>query len=642
MNEFKKEFKAEPKRLLELMINSIYTNKEIFLREIISNASDAIDKLYYKCLTEGISGCNRSDFFIRVKPDKAARTLTISDNGIGMTKEELEENLGVIAKSGSLDFKKDMENKEDIDIIGQFGVGFYSSFMVAKNVKVISRAYGQEEAYIWESEGTEGYSITQGEKQGVGTDIILTLRDNSDEAQYDEYLEEYTLRRLITHYSDYIRYPIIMNTEHHRPIEDIKHDHDETDHDEEPKYETYYEDETINSMVPLWKKPKKDITEEEYNQFYMDKFHDWQAPLKVIHSNIEGTLQYNSLMFIPAEASYDYYTKDYEKGLSLYSGGVLIMEKCPDLLADYFSFVKGLVDTADLSLNISREMLQHDRQLKAIATQIEKKIKSELMDMLKKDRENYEKFFKGFGRQLKYGLYSDYGLHKDLLADLILFTSSFEGKPVSFDEYISRMPSEQKYIYYACGQSESRIAAMPQTEALKEKGFEILYCTQDVDEFALKTIMNYNGKEFRNVAEGDLGIEATEEEKEKNEKAASENKDLLEAIKSALSGKLSDVRISARLKNHAVCFSSEGGISIEMEKVLNTMPNSPGVSAQKVLELNPNHPVFAALSEDYKQNGEGGKLGNYAKLLYNQALLIEGLPVEDPAEFSDLICKLMV
>lgn len=635
----KRQFKAEPKRLLDLMINSIYTNREIFLRELISNASDAIDKLYYKFLTEGVGGKSRSDFSIRVTPDKAARTLTISDDGIGMTKDELAENLGIIAKSGSEDFKKALDTKEDIDIIGQFGVGFYSAFMVAKNVKVRSLAYGETQAYQWESEGTDGYTITECNKEGNGTEIILTLREDTEAEQFSTYLEEYTLRRLITHYSDYIRYPIIMQVTKRKevPVSDEEKEKD----DYEPAYESYQEDETINSMVPLWKKAKKDITQDEYDHFYEDNFHDYQAPLSVIHTNAEGALNYNALLFIPQEASYDYYTRDFEKGLALYTNGVLIMEKCAEMLPDYFSFVKGLVDSSDLTLNISRETLQHDRQLRAIASHLEKKIKTELKEMLTKDREKYEGFFRSFGRQIKYGLYSDYGIHKDVLSDLVLFESSYEGKPVTFEEYISRMAPDQKYIYYACGENASRIASMPQTEALKAKGYEILYCTQDVDEFALKTIERVNDKPFRNISEGDLGIELSEEEKEQVKKAGEENSELLKAMKEHLSDKVSDVKISSRLTDHAVCLSTQGGLSIDMEKVLNAMPSSyQKVKAEKVLELNSSHPVFATLKEAF-DTGNTDKLDDYTDLLYNQALLIEGLPVEDPSKLSDMICRLM-
>ena len=635
----KRQFKAEPKRLLDLMINSIYTNREIFLRELISNASDAIDKLYYKFLTEGVGGRSRSDFSIRVIPDKAARTLTISDDGIGMTKDELAENLGIIAKSGSEDFKKALDTKEDIDIIGQFGVGFYSAFMVAKNVKVRSLAYGETQAYQWESEGTDGYTISECDKEGNGTEIILTLREDTEAEQYSTYLEEYTLRRLITHYSDYIRYPIIMQVTKRREIPASDEEKEKDDY--EPRYESFREDETINSMVPLWKKAKKDITQDEYDHFYEDNFHDYQAPLRVIHTNAEGALDYNALLFIPQEASYDYYTRDFEKGLALYTNGVLIMEKCAEMLPDYFSFVKGLVDSSDLTLNISRETLQHDRQLRAIASHLEKKIKTELKEMLTKDREKYEGFFRSFGRQIKYGLYSDYGIHKDVLSDLVLFESSYEGKPVTFEEYISRMAPDQKYIYYACGENASRIASMPQTEALKAKGYEILYCTQDVDEFALKTIEKVNDKPFRNISEGDLGIELSEEEKEQVKKAGEENSALLKAMKEHLSDKVSDVKISSRLTDHAVCLSTQGGLSIDMEKVLNAMPSSyQKVKAEKVLELNSSHPVFATLKEAFDA-GNTDKLDDYTDLLYNQALLIEGLPVEDPSRLSDMICRLM-
>ncbi len=635
----KKQFKAESKRLLDLMINSIYTNKEIFLRELISNASDAIDKLYYKCLTENISGIDRGDFLIRLTADKNARTLTVADNGIGMSKQDLEDNLGIIAKSGSMNFKKENTEKADIDIIGQFGVGFYSAFMVSKKIEVVSKAYGSEEAWKWESEGCDGYTVTACDKDTNGTQITLTLKDDGDEEKYSQYLEEYELRQLVKHYSDYIRYPIIMNVEKHKLIEATEEEKQTEDY--QPQYDNYREDETLNSMVPLWKRAKTDIKPEEYNQFYKDKFFDYTDPMKVIHVNIEGALNYNALMFIPGKAPYNYYTRDYEKGLQLYSSGVLIMEKCADLLPDYFSFVKGLVDTQDLSLNISREMLQHDRQLKAIAVRIEKKIKSELADMLEKDREQYEEFFKNFGLQLKYGLYSDYGTHKEVLQDLIMFVTSNEDKYASFKDYVTRMKPDQKYIYYACGESAEKIAKMPQCETLRERGYEILYCTENVDEFALKTLGQYEEKEFRNVAEDDLGIELSEEEKKKAEDAAKENQPLFDALKNALEGKVKEVRLSQRLKNHAVCFASGDGLSIEMEKVLNQVPNQDKIKADKILEINGEHPVFKALQAAYAAAADDEKIGKYARLLYDQALLIEGLPVDDPVEFSNLICELM-
>lgn len=636
----KKQFKAESKRLLDLMINSIYTNKEIFLRELISNASDAIDKLYYKSLTDNISGVDRSDFCIRITPDKENKTLSISDNGIGMTKEEMEENLGIIAKSGSFDFKSENEQKEDIDIIGQFGVGFYSAFMVSKNIKVISKPYGSEEAYLWESSGADGYSVSAAEKENNGTEIILTLKDDTDDEKYSDYLNEYTIKRLITHYSDYIRYPIMMNVQKSREI--TANEEEKAKEDYKPQYEDYFEDETLNSMVPIWKRSKSSVTDEEYNDFYKDKFYDFTDPLKVIHSNIEGALNYNALLYVPAQAPYNYYTKDYEKGLQLYSSGVLIMEKCSDLLPDYFSFVKGLVDSQELSLNISREMLQHDRQLKLIAVRIEKKIKSELLEMQAKERDKYEQFFKNFGMQLKYGIYSDFGANKDNLKELVMFVSSHEDKYTTFAEYISRMKPEQKYIYYACGESIEKITKLPQTEMLKDKGYEILYCTDDIDEFALNVLHETDGKEFRSVTGDDLGIEMTEEEKKKAEEEISENKELLEALKNALGDKVKQVKVSSRLKTHAVCFASGEGITMEMAKVLNQLPNGEKVTADKILELNAQHPVFEALKKEFAADKESEKIKAYANLLYDQALLIEGMPIDDPVAFSNEICKLMV
>ena len=629
----KKEFKAESKRLLDLMINSIYTHHEIFLRELISNASDALDKMYYKSLTEN-DGMSREDFYIRLTPDKEARTLTVSDNGCGMTAEELENNLGTIAKSGSLAFKQENEAKEDIDIIGQFGVGFYSAFMVADHVKVVSKPYGSDKAWAWESDGADGYTIEEAEKDSFGTDIILTLKADNDDEAFSEYLETYRLTQLVKKYSDYIRYPIRMMVESQRVKEGTGTD------DKPAEYESYTEDRTLNSMVPIWKKSKSEVTEEEYNSFYQDKFFDYTPPARVIYSSTEGASTYHALLFIPSRMPYDFYTKNYEKGLQLYASGVLIMEKCAELLPDYFSFVKGLVDSEDLSLNISREMLQHDRQLKLIASRLEKKIKSELKSMLTNEREKYEEFFKNFGLQLKYGVYSDYGTHKELLQDLLLFYSSSEKKMVTLDEYVGRMKEDQKYIYYACGETTDRIDRLPQTELLKDKGFEILYLTDDVDEFALKMMMKYADKEFRNVSDKDLGLE-TEVDSEEIQKQNEDNQELLRFMKDALGDKVSEVKLSERLKSHPVCISSDGGVSIEMEKVLSAMPGANGqkIQAKRVLELNASHPVFARLQKLFAENQDAVK--EYASLLYDQALLIEGLPIEDPVAFSNAVCKLM-
>ena len=629
----KKEFKAESKRLLDLMINSIYTHHEIFLRELISNASDALDKMYYKSLTEN-DGMSREDFYIRLTPDKEARTLTVSDNGCGMTAEELENNLGTIAKSGSLAFKQENEAKEDIDIIGQFGVGFYSAFMVADHVKVVSKPYGSDKAWAWESDGADGYTIEEAEKDSFGTDIILTLKADNDDEAFSEYLETYRLTQLVKKYSDYIRYPIRMMVESQRVKEGTGTD------DKPAEYESYTEDRTLNSMVPIWKKSKSEVTEEEYNSFYQDKFFDYTPPARVIYSSTEGASTYHALLFIPSRMPYDFYTKNYEKGLQLYASGGLIMEKCADLLPDYFSFVKGLVDSEDLSLNISREMLQHDRQLKLIASRLEKKIKSELKSMLTNEREKYEEFFKNFGLQLKYGVYSDYGTHKELLQDLLLFYSSSEKKMVTLDEYVGRMKEDQKYIYYACGETTDRIDRLPQTELLKDKGFEILYLTDDVDEFALKMMMKYADKEFRNVSDKDLGLE-TEVDSKEIQKQNEENGELLRFMKDALGDKVSEVKLSERLKSHPVCISSDGGVSIEMEKVLSAMPGANGqkIQAKRVLELNASHPVFARLQKLFAENPDAVK--EYASLLYDQALLIEGLPIEDPVAFSNAVCKLM-
>jgi len=624
----KKQFKAESKRLLEMMINSIYTQKEIFLRELISNASDAIDKIYYKALTDEQLVFNKEDYYIKVAADKPGRTLTISDTGIGMTKEELEHNLGVIAKSGSLTFKNENEQKDGHNIIGQFGVGFYSAFMVADVVTVISKALGSDEAFKWESKGADGYTIVPWEKDSVGTEIILKMKQNTEEEQYDEFLEEYRLKAIIKKYSDFIRYPIKMDVKGQRPKED-----------DENELEEYEEEQTINSMVPIWRKNKSELTAEDYENFYTEKRYGFDKPLKHIHISADGSVVYNAILFIPENTPFDYYTKEYEKGLELYSNGVLIMNKCPDLLPDYFSFVKGMVDSEDLSLNISREMLQHDRQLSLIAKNIKNKIKSQLQSLLKDEREKYEKFYNSFGRQLKYGVYSDYGMNKEVLQDLLLFHSSKEKKLVTLDEYVSRMSEDQKYIYYASGESIDRIEKLPQTELVADKGYEILYFTDDIDEFAIKMLMKYKEKEFKSVSSGDLGIEPDENEKESGAEE-NDNKDLFEAMKHILADKVKNVRASKRLKSHPVCLSTEGEVTIEMEKILNAMPNNQEVKADKVLEINIHHEVFQSLKDAYEKDKE--KLNLYTNLLYNQALLIEGLPVIDPVEFTNDICKVMV
>lgn len=623
----KHEFKAESKRLLEMMINSIYTQKEIFLRELISNASDAIDKIYYRALTDDKLVFDKDNYYIKITADKAARTLTISDTGIGMTEEDLENHLGVIAKSGSLAFKQENEAKEDHNIIGQFGVGFYSAFMVADTVTVISRALGSDTAYKWESQGADGYTITPAEKATVGTDIILRIKENTEDDRYDEYLEEYRLRSIVKKYSDFIRYPIKMDVTKHRPKEG-----------DDKEFEEYREEETVNSMVPIWRKNRSELKEEDYENFYNEKRYGFDKPLKHIHINADGAVVYKAILFIPEMTPFDYYTKEYEKGLELYSNGVLIMNKCGDLLPDYFSFVKGMVDSEDLSLNISREMLQHDRQLTQIAKHIKSRIKSELQSLLKDDREKYEKFYKSFGRQLKFGVYNDYGANKDTLQDLLLFYSSKERKLVSLDEYVSRMPEEQKYIYYATGESIERIEKLPQTELVADKGYEILYFTDDIDEFAIKMLQQYKEKEFKSVSSGDLGIEP--DEQDKNEAEASENKDLFDAMQEILGGKVKSVKASKRLRSHPVCLSAEGELSIEMEKVLRAMPDSQDIQADKVLEINVNHEVFQALKAAHASDKE--KLKLYTGLLYNQALLIEGLPIQDPVDFTNDICKIMV
>ena len=639
----KKQFKAESKRLLDMMINSIYTHKEIFLRELISNASDAIDKLYFRSLTDDSVKLKKKDFFIRLAADKENRTLTVRDNGIGMTKEELEKNLGTIAKSGSLDFKNENETGGKVDVIGQFGVGFYSAFMVASRVTVRSRAFGAQEAWQWESTGAEGYTIEPCDKEDVGTEVILVVKENEGEEHYDEFLDDWRLAGIVKKYSDYIRYPIKMLREKSRAIEGT--DKVEEGHYKAPEYETYTEDETLNSMVPIWKRDKKKVKDEEYAQFYKDKFGDYSDPARVIQSKTEGTATFNALLFIPSRTPYNYYTKEYEKGLQLYSSGVLIMEKCADLLPDYFSFVKGLVDSEDLSLNISREMLQHDSQLKLIKTTLERKIKNELAAWLKNDREKYEEFFRNFGLQLKMGCYASYGMNKELLQDLLLFHSAKENKLVTLREYYEAMPEDQKYIYYAAGESTDRLAKLPAAERVLDKGFDILYLTDDVDEFMLQMLRSYGDKEkekeFRNISADDLGIE-TDAEKEEVKAKNEENKELFEAMKEALDGKVTEVRLSQRLKSHPVCLSSSGPLSIEMEKVLNSMPaQQEKVKSEKVLELNGEHEVFAALKRLFEA-GDKEKLAAYSEILYDQALLIEGLALEDPVAYANNVCKLMV
>lgn len=623
----KTQFKAESKRLLEMMINSIYSKREVFLRELISNASDAIDKIYYKALTDDSLNFDKESYYIKVEADKEARTLKIIDTGIGMTKDELETNLGTIAKSGSLAFKNENEQKDGHDIIGQFGVGFYAAFMVADVVTVISKALGSDQAYKWESTGADGYIIEPVEKASVGTEIILKIKENTEEENYDEYLEEYSLKSIIKKYSDFIRYPIKMNVSGRR-LKDGSED----------EYEDYQEEQIINSMVPIWRKNKNELTAEDYEKFYAEKHYGFDKPIKYSHISVDGTIRYNAILFIPEKTPYDYYSKEYEKGLELYSNGVLIMNKCSDLLPDHFSFVKGMVDSEDLSLNISREILQHDRQLKLIAKNISKKIKSELVSLLKNEREKYEEFYKSFGRQLKYGVYSDFGMHKDELQDLLMFYSSKEKKLVTLDEYVSRMPEDQKYIYYASGESIERIEKLPQAELVADKGYEILYFTDDIDEFAIRMLMNYKEKEFKSVSSGDLGIDAGETDNT-TEEVANEHKELFAAMKELLEGKVKDVKVSKRLKSHPVCLSTDGELTIEMEKILSMMPDNPGMKAEKILEINSNHEVYASLKAAYDNDKE--KLSLYTNLLYNQALLIEGLPLQDPVEFTNNICKIM-
>ena len=629
----KMQFKSESKRLLDLMINSIYTHKEIFLREIISNASDAIDKLCFIALTDDKLGMTRADFKIDIKTDKEARTLTISDNGIGMDKDDLENNLGTIASSGSFQFKKELREQEntqdDIDIIGQFGVGFYSAFMVAREITVITKKYGSNTAYRWHSAGADGYEIEECEKDNLGTDIILTLKDNTDEETYDEFLEQYRIQGLIKKYSDYIRYPIQMEMKKSRVKE-------ETKDSDKPEYEDYYELETLNSMVPIWQRPKKDVTQEEYDHFYSEKFMTMDKPLKTIVTSVEGVVTYKALLFIPSSAPYDYYSKEYKKGLQLYSSGVLITENCEELVPEHFRFVRGIVDTADLSLNISREMLQHDRHLLTIAQNLEKKIQRELTAMLTSDRETYEKFFKAFGRQLKYGVVADYGMHKDALQDLLLFYSSTEKKPVTLSEYVDRMQEEQKFIYFATGENAASIDALPQTELLRSKGFEILYCTEDVDEFTLQTLMSYKEKRFCSAMNDDLGIETDDEPKEEDQK---DNTALLTFVKETLGDKVSEVVSSKKLVSHPVCLTAKGGISFEMEKYFNAVQPESGMKAQRVLELNLNHSAVQRMENLIQTDID--KARKYAEVLYSQALLIAGLPLDNPSEYTDLVCSLL-
>ncbi len=622
-----KQFKAESKRLLDLMINSIYTNKEIFLRELISNASDAIDKLYYRSLTDKSVNTNRADLKINIDIDKEARELVISDNGCGMNEHELETNLGTIAKSGSLAFKEENEKKEDIDIIGQFGVGFYSAFMVSDKVTVESKSIDSDVAYRWSSKGADGYTIEQCDKQDVGTKIILHIKEDTEDENYSEFLEEYKIESLVKKYSDYISYPILMEVTH-------KHKKEGS----ENKYEDVKEIETLNSMVPIWKKPKSKVSEEEYNSFYMEKFYDFEKPSKIIHTSVEGQCSYNALLFIPSHLPFDFYTKEYEKGLQLYSNGVLIMEKCEELLPDYFSFVKGLVDSQDLSLNISREMLQNDRHLRIIARNIENKIKSELENMLRNNREDYEKLFDTFGIQLKFGVYDNYGANKDKLKDLLLFYSSKEKKQVTLKEYIERMSEGQDVIYYAAGETIDKIDMLPQVELVKDKGYEILYLKDNVDEFVLQVLMEYEGKKFQNVSAEDVDLD-TDEEKENLKKANEESKALFNVMMEAIKGEVQEIRFTHRLKNHPVCLTSEGAISIEMQKVLNQMPNDRKVDAKKVLEINENHKITEKLKELYSNDTE--ELKKYTKILYSQARLIEGLTIDNPTEITNLICDMM-
>ena len=635
----KKQFKAEPKRLLDLMINSIYTHKEIFLRELISNASDAEDKLAYKALTDDQVPVDRSQLKITIVPDKEKRTLTISDNGVGMTKEELENNLGTIAHSGSLQFKQEMDQErkgEDIDVIGQFGVGFYSAFMVADAVTVISKAYGSDEAFMWQSDGADGYTITPCEKDAPGSDIIMHIKPNADEENYDQYLETYKLQELIKKYSDYIRYPIVMEVEDYRQ----KPKPEDAGDDYKPEWETVKEWKTIDSMVPLWQRPKAKVTDEEYNSFYKEKFMDWQDPLAVIHTSAEGAVTYKALLYIPQKAPYDFYTREYQKGLQLYSSGVMIMDKCADLLPDYFRFVKGVVDSPDFSLNISREILQHDRQLKVIANALEKKIKGELEKMQKDDPEKYEKFWAAFGSQIKYGVVADYGAHKDKLKDLLLFWSSKEGKNTTLAAYKDRMSEDQPYYYYACGESVDKIAKLPQVERILDKGYEILYCTEDVDDFVMQALGEIDGKKFMSATAEDA-LPQTDEEKKQAEEKAEAGKPVLEAVKNVLGDQVKEVRISKILKSGACCLSADGPVSLEMERYMRKLEGGEHMKAQRVLELNADSAPYAALKKAV-DSGDQATVEKYSKLLYGQALLLADLPLEDPAGYAELVCSLMV
>lgn len=637
----KKQFKAESKRLLDLMINSIYTHKEIFMREIISNASDAIDKLCYISLTDDKVGLSRSDFNILITADKENRTLTISDNGIGMTKEDMENNLGVIAKSGSFKFKSELaenEKNEDIDIIGQFGVGFYSAFMVSDKITVISKAYGEDSAFCWESEGADGYTITDAEKDSFGTDIIMHIKPDTDDEKFSDYLESYKIRSLIKKYSDYIRYPIKTEVDKTRTVET-----DEKDENGNPKtkYESYTEIETINSMIPIWQKNKSEVSDEEAGEFYKEHFYDSENPCRVIRVNAEGAVSYKAMLFIPSKAPYGYFTKEYEKGLQLYASGVLIMDKCADLLPEHFRFVKGVVDSQNLSLNISRELLQHDKQLKTIATNLEKKIKSELKKMMTDNKEEYVKFYNAFGLQLKYGVVNDYGMHSEMLKDLLMFYSSTEKKLVSLSEYVERMPSEQKYIYFASGENVKMIDSLPQTEQIKDKGYEMLYMTDDVDEFAVQILGAYEEKQFKSINDNDLGLE-TEEEKKETEKQAEDNKALLDSIKESLGENITKVIISHKLKSHPVCLSTEGPVTLEMEKYFASIPGAPEApKAMRVLEINPNHKVFDSLKNAFEKDDKE-KIKKYSYILYNEAILIAGLPIEDPSALAEAISELMI
>lgn len=625
----KKQFKAESKKLMDMMINSIYTHKDIFLRELISNASDALDKRYYNAMAKGETGMDRSDYKICLAIDKEKRILTVSDNGCGMSEQELESNLGTIAKSGSLDFKSGVEKGSEVEIIGQFGVGFYSAFMVSDKVTVVSKVQGSDEAFKWESSGVDGYTVTPSEKDEAGTTITLHIKESTEEEDYDKYLGQYTLQQIVSKYSDYIRYPIMMDMER-----------TELKEGSEDEYETVIEATQLNSMVPLWRKSKSEITDEDYTSFYQSKFYDFETPLKTIHSKTEGQISYDALLFIPKHPPFDYYSKDFEKGLQLYTNGVVIMEKCKELLPDYFSFVKGLVDSADLTLNISRETLQHDHLLKVIAKNIEKKIKSELEKMLRQEREKYEEFFSAFGLQLKYGLYSDYGRNKDTLKDLILFVSSDEKKMTTLSEYVDRMPESQNTIYFATGETVDKIDLLPQADSVKAKGYEILYCTDDVDEFAIQMLHEYNGKTFTNICAGNLDLD-TEEEKETLKKENEDAKEILDFMKESIGDSVSEVRFTNKLKNHPVCLTSEGMMSLGMEKVLSSMPGAEkgGMKATVVLEINKNHPVAEKIKALYSE--DRATVAKYAKILYAQSCLIAGKSIENPTEYSELVCGLM-